>query len=176
MKVFDIVWEEDQGKKSSSLPSEAVIPESKSRNARAVIDYLEKRHGAVVKAFCERDEPAEQAEIAKTLMLSTACITEETAKVLDRSVTEKMCGINVYPKIGLPLETILDAMPEEIERESYGWWIHVPQDSKSKGLDELKGLPSDLFDCIKYADEHGCDWICFDSVYDTVSGLPEYEW
>ena len=113
---------------------------------------------------------------AGILNISTANITKETADLLDQSVTEKMSGIVVYPKIGLPLEVIKDAMPEEIDRESYGWFIYIPQDDRSEDLHELKDLPADLFECIKYADEHGCAWMNFDPVYDSVGELPEYDW
>ena len=117
-------------------------------------------------------------EISKAGMLniSTANISKETADLLDQSVTEQMSSVIVYPKIGLPLEVIKDAMPEEVDRESYGWFIYIPQDDRSEDLHEFKDLPSDLFECIKYADEHDCAWINFDPVYDTVSELPEYDW
>lgn len=113
---------------------------------------------------------------AVMLNISTANITKETADFLDQSVTEKMSGIVVYPKIGLPLEVIKDATPEEIDRESYGWFVLIPQDERSDDLHELKGLPSDLFKCVKYADEHGYAWINFDPVYNSISELSEYDW
>lgn len=150
------------------------------RDEDYMIDLLSRRMDAEIMIAKWRNytNTPSKPEVPKTGMLniSTANISKGTAEYLDQSVTEQMSGIVVYSKIGLPLEVIKDALPEEIDQESYGWFIYIPQDDRSDDLHELKDLPADLFECIKYADEHGCAWINFDPVYDSVGELPEYEW
>ena len=76
-------------------------------------------------------------------------------------------------KIGLPLDVIMGSGKEEVERESYGWWIFIPRD---EDLREMKHLPDDLRACIGYAKGYGCRWLCLDRDGSVTDALPEYDW
>lgn len=115
-------------------------------------------------------------DIEKILTLSTIHITPETDALLNEDIGDSLPGICVYPKIGMPVGVILKSSMTKITGSNYGWWIHIPQDDVSPDLRELKGLPTDLFCCIKYAFEHGCEWLCLDCAGATVQDLPEYDW
>ena len=112
-------------------------------------------------------------ELDRIITLSTAHITEGTAKLLDSDIGEELSGIVSYPKIGLPLNVIMGSGKEEVERESYGWWIFIPRD---EDLREMKHLPDDLRACIGYAKGYGCRWLCLDRDGSTTDALPEYDW
>lgn len=38
------------------------------------------------------------------------------------------------------------------------------------------GMPDDVRDCVNFAAEHGCDWLCLDADANPVPDLPVYEW
>lgn len=92
--------------------------------------------------------------IRKFLNLSTAHVTEDTAKVLDH----------------------LPGIPDHWSQwvvgtdNTYGWWIWAGQED---GLDDL---PEDLRGCVDLAKQHDCDWILFDRDVEPIDQLPRYEW
>lgn len=96
-----------------------------------------------------KDGSEKKLNISNILMMSTAHISQKTAELLDKeNAGEPIC----YPKDGGYF--ILTA----------GW------------QDYGDGIPSDLRDCVKFAEQHGCDWLCLDGDAGTVPGLPVYEW
>lgn len=115
-------------------------------------------------------------EIARVLTLSTAHLRKETAEMMDSDCREELSMLSIYPKIALPLQVIGESSPEEIERESFGWWVYILQDGTSEDTDGLESLPEDLSACVRYAKDRGCSLLCFDGNGDTVSSLPVYEW
>lgn len=117
-----------------------------------------------------------EPEVCLMMTISTAHITPETSGLLDADISEKLSAICVYPKIGMPAGMIHKASSSEIREADYGWWIHIPQDSVSEDLYELRSLPEDLLACIRYAKGHGCTWLCLDAAGSEVDELPLYEW
>lgn len=89
-------------------------------------------------------------EIYKMMVLSTGHISKETAKLLE----EDKVGVVVYPK------------------DEYGWFIVV---TDWNGID-ADPVPDDLAECLKIAEENGCDWLCLDCDGETVENLPIYQW
>lgn len=122
------------------------------------------------------DEEQDKPETSMMLTLSTAHLREETAEMMDSDCREELSMLSIYPKIALPLQVIGESSPEEIERESFGWWVYILRDDPSEDTDGLEDLPEDLSACVRYAKDHGCSLICFDGDGDTVSSLPVYEW
>lgn len=95
-------------------------------------------------------------EIAKMLTLSTAHITPETAKRLDKFVergerSDDLDGIVAYGKA------------------DYGWFIFV-------GDAKTRGLPADLKYLVNVAYNNDCLWLCLDRDGDTVDDLISYDW
>ena len=90
------------------------------------------------------------------IALSTAHITKETAKLMELDEIE---GVILYQK------------------DNVGWFVHIPEECD---FDELKdqGCTYDLYQCMKYALDNGCDWIMFDCDVDVneAPGLHVYEW
>ena len=94
-------------------------------------------------------------EICKMLTLSTAHITQETAKVLEtHSSPWADYDLAIYDK------------------DDFGWWIHLPDEE----ITELNNVPPDLVECIKLAEQNGCEWLCLDCDGEVVDCLPTYEW
>lgn len=122
------------------------------------------------------DEKQDKPETSMMLTLSTAHLREETARMMDSDSSEQLSVLSIYPKIALPLQVIGESSPEEIERESFGWWVYILQDGTPEDADGRESLPEDLSACVRYAKDHGCSLICFDGDGDTVSSLPVYEW
>ena len=94
------------------------------------------------------------------IVLSTAHVSKETDDILQQVTngTTNIEGLVVYNK------------------GKYGWFIPIIKD-------ELKNLennecPADLYLCMRYALENGCDWIMFDNGVDTneTPELPVYDW
>ena len=90
--------------------------------------------------------------IYKYLDLSTAHITRETDRFLDRESQWQLTEIIVYNK----------------ER---GYFICVPEN-----INELVNVPKDLKACLKLAQKHGCSWLVLDGDAEIVEGLKTYEW
>lgn len=90
--------------------------------------------------------------IYKYLDLSTAHITPETDRFLDRESQWQLSEVTVYNK----------------ER---GYFVHVPEK-----ISELVNVPNDLKKCLKLAKKHGCNWLVLDGDAEIVEGLKTYEW
>lgn len=88
-------------------------------------------------------------EICKVLILSTAHIKPQTAKLIN----SKDFPIAVY------------------EKKGYGWFISLDMFDK-----ESPQLPDDLNRIINYAIFIGCDWLCLDRDANVYNELPVYEW
>ena len=91
-------------------------------------------------------------EIEKTLVLSTAHISEDTAILLD-----KYC---------LHLDIIID-------KYEYGWYVYTSYDSLNKIPPDIS---SSLAYCIKLASANGCKCIKLDQDGPKAPSLPIYDW
>ena len=92
-------------------------------------------------------------EISRMLTISTAHITESTAKELENfgpPIPDWLCWLSVYTK------------------SDYGWWIFVD--------DSEPTTPSDLAACLRLARRHNCEWLCLDCDGEIVDELPTYDW
>lgn len=107
-----------------------------------------------------QNERATEFDICKMITISSAHITEETAKALDKEPVTNKYGLSVYNK------------------SDYGWFIYLPENirkSDDKESSEEETLPKDLKACIKFADNKECEWLCIDFDGPEVD-LPIYEW
>lgn len=92
-------------------------------------------------------------DIAKILTLSTAHIKPETATMLDNEPNTDNLNLSVYNKA------------------RYGWFIYVD----SVIDDTLDHLPEDLKDCIAFAKEQECEWLCLDADGEEIEELNTYQ-
>lgn len=102
-------------------------------------------------------------EIQKILTLSTAHISENTAKRLETDPDDNNLGLVVYPKAG------------------YGFFIYIPYiPNGTKTLppqDWFKeDFPEELYNCIVLAAELGCDILCFDQDGNEYPFLKSFDW
>ena len=91
-------------------------------------------------------------EISKILTISTAHITEETARLLDIEPDNDNMHLSVYNKA------------------EFGWFVYV-----YKNIDAIN-VPDDLRKCLELAKANDCEWLCLDCDADVVDELDEYEW
>ena len=104
----------------------------------------------------DKDSPISEDAIVSMLMISTAHISEETAEVMEGEGFENLA---TYAK------------------GQFGFFVPVPATSMLyEGSNYQAELPEDLCACLKYAAEQGCCWLMLDRDYETVSGLPTYDW
>lgn len=92
-------------------------------------------------------------DIAKILTLSTAHIKSETATLLDNEPNTDALNLSVYDKAG------------------YGWFIYID----SVIDDAFDHLPEDLKDCITFAKEQKCEWLCLDADGEEIEELKKYQ-
>lgn len=87
------------------------------------------------------------------MTLSTACITPETAGMIAKAAKNDDNDMDII----------------SFEKGVYGWFVYV--------MDNMNNLPEDLRDCMAYAKENECDWICFDrdAEFNEADGLKKYE-
>lgn len=90
--------------------------------------------------------------IEKIITLSTRHIRPETAKSLDYELNNDAMFIVVYAK------------------EDFGWFIKVPED-----FNEID-VPYDLMQCLLFARDLGCSWLCLDRDGQELYYLPRYFW
>lgn len=91
-------------------------------------------------------------EIQKMITLSTAHITEQTAKLLDKEPEENNMAISVYKK------------------SEYGWFLPI----ESISYDTVPF--QDLKKVIEFAKDHGCSWLCLDCDGPMLEYLDTYKW
>lgn len=94
-------------------------------------------------------------EISKMLTISTAQITEQTAKELDVAIGKADSSIDlcIY------------------EKKNYGFFVHIPED-----WEDGREIPADLMDCIRLAVVNDCRWLCLDRDGEIINELRVYEW
>lgn len=96
-------------------------------------------------------------EIQKMLVLSTAHITPDTAKLLAQEPETDKLGLAVYE--------------EKTCNESYGWFIGF------SGIElDPDSIPADLLACINLAKDCECDMLCLDRDGLTTSHLEVFCW
>ena len=95
-------------------------------------------------------------EITKMITLSTAHITENTAKKLDSDPTTNCLGLCVYKK------------------SEYGWYITIDRNSIFKA--EIQTIPHDLARLILFARDLDCETLCLDCDAEEIPYFETYEW
>ena len=100
-------------------------------------------------------------EISKILTISTAHITEETAKFIDNVCEDNnLSNLVVYNKSAKYIGGTAQ----------YGWFIYC-----NVALPDLN-VPKDLLKIMCFTRDNNCDWLCLDRDGEVVDGLDEYEW
>lgn len=96
-------------------------------------------------------------DIQKMITMSTAHVSEKTAKVLDIMAINVayMHGVNVYAK------------------DDVGWFIYCAKNTPYNNIPEEY---DDLRKVIEFAHDHDCEVICLDGDYEPIDYLPKYEW
>ncbi len=89
------------------------------------------------------------------LVLSTGHVSMETAELMDNNNISRVVLYN---------------------KGDYGWFVYIPDEGID--FDELEDgeCPADLYRCMKYARDNGCDWLMFDCDTETIDELPVYNW
>lgn len=98
------------------------------------------------------EEPGKEdqgLEISRILTISTSHISHLTAARMD--IEEIQMGFYAAGESGYIIQTV--------------GWENYSND-----------MPEDLYACVKFAAEHGCDWLCLDGDAVTVPDLPVYRW
>ena len=93
-------------------------------------------------------------EIAKMLIISTAHVSQETAKLLE--------GGDYKDVSELPLMFTWG---------DYGWLIWADCEPE-----EENGFPDDLQRCMDFSSKNGCAWLRLDCDGDQVDGLEYFDW
>ena len=91
--------------------------------------------------------------ITKCMEISTTHITEDTANKLRDIDTRGNITLSIYDK------------------EEFGWWVYI-----DNRMNRNESIPDDLWRCIQYAQENGCNWLCLDCDAEVVDELPSYDW
>lgn len=98
-------------------------------------------------------------EITKMLTLSTAHITEETAKRLEKDPDDNNLGLSVYSK------------------SNFGFFIYFRDiDGNLPKEYTNDDFPEDLYKCILLAHELGCEILCLDCDGEETELLEKYDW
>lgn len=98
-------------------------------------------------------------EIHKTLVVSTAHMTEEDCDLLSEAM----------------YDASLAAMtPVAYEMSEYGWLIYV--NPEMMDCADLEQFSDGFKDAIKLAQENGCAYLWFDRDANTLDGLTVYDW
>ena len=95
-------------------------------------------------------------QIDKVLTISSLHITLDTSGKLDVEPAFCPIDLSIFPK------------------RYWGWWILVEpcivEDS------DIRTIPEDLMDCIRYAWKHDCTWLCLDYDGEIIPELKTYDW
>ena len=103
-------------------------------------------------------------EISKMLTLSTAHLRPCTREALTES---SLCDM---------VNSALDWLPVYSKSnggEEYGWFAYI-NDIDEPQIRELRDSYEDLYDCIRFAQKHDCEIICFDRDAEELPDLPTY--
>lgn len=104
--------------------------------------------------------------IDKMLTISTAHVSQETAKLLDQEPEDNRMALTVYEK-GAP-------------GESFGWFIYLDPHYQGSGFSEQLAahgrIPEDLAGCLRLANDAGCGILCLDQDGAVLPYLKTYEW
>lgn len=94
--------------------------------------------------------------VMQMLDLSTAHITQETAKWIEEELKLEHSTIIAFPK------------------DEYGWFIHVP--NYEEDAEYMEYPPKDLLYLFGVAKGMHCEWICLDRDAQIDWTLPHYKW
>lgn len=93
-------------------------------------------------------------EIHRFVVISTAHVSETTAKRLNNTPAKK------WPGLGGPYG-------------EYGWFLYAHDENAGVGPDVI---PAELFGVMTWARKQGFDYILFDCDADQIEGLPAFDW
>lgn len=93
-------------------------------------------------------------DLRRFLVLSTAHVSEETGKLLDKSPVED------WPCLGGPYG-------------HYGWFLYAYDENAGVGKERI---PDDPFAVMTWVRGQGYDYLLLDCDGDEVGGLPRFEW
>jgi transcriptional regulator with XRE-family HTH domain len=102
-------------------------------------------------------ENAQNMEVAPMLVLSTAHVSEETARWLDDQCLAPLPPLVIYDKGG------------------FGWMIPIYDDLLTE-VSESPEVPRDLIEVLTFANAHRFTWLMFDRDADQVESLKRFEW
>lgn len=94
---------------------------------------------------------SDDLEIRKVLVLSTSHAKQETMDVAE-------LNLNFTGKF------------------EYGAYFYVGDLGTVDALNDPEDYPTDLYECLMFAKEHGCDEVKFDCDGPILEGLPTYDW
>ena len=93
-------------------------------------------------------------EIREFIVISTAHVSEATAKLLDNIPAKDWpCAGGAYA--------------------DYGWFVYAHDENAGVGKD---AIPDDLFNVMTWARKQGCDYVLLDCDGEEVEGLPVHDW
>lgn len=95
-----------------------------------------------------------QLDIRSLIVISTAHVSEATARRLDTTPVEE------WPWVGG-------------RYSSYGWFLYAHDENTAVGDD---AIPDDLMAVMKWVFSQGCDYVLLDRDGDVVDGLGIYDW
>jgi hypothetical protein len=98
--------------------------------------------------------------VRQILDISTAHVSERTARILDEIVADDAL-------LGLRPGVIVHGKGE------HGWLVYVPSEPSQESTPDF---PEDLRTCMEHARALDCDWVMFDRDGVVIDALPEYEW
>lgn len=110
-------------------------------------------------------------------------LIKSTMVAAEISVADLMAHLNVQSVLTISVRHISKETAEALnfghfgqlvfyDKKDEGWWIWcgVNPDATEPPL------PDDLADCLKYASELGCNWLCLDIKASTIPNLPTWDW
>lgn len=99
-------------------------------------------------------------EMHSMLCLSTAHISHETRDMLDVvcdfNATDELSGLAVYEKYG------------------FGWFLPVDANLQAYDEGDIKNMPGDLVEALRFAYRQGADWLMLDCDGPVVEQLKDY--
>lgn len=105
---------------------------------------------AGIDALCEHLNAPPDLEIQRTLVISTAHLTDEDR---ERFETDDVIGV--------------------VRAFEYGWTVHVPDEDAEQ---DDESMSAEFAACLKLARDNKCVWLTFDRDGEAVAGLPTFEW
>ena len=125
-------------------------------------DRTVKEHNAAIYEIDERIARLNEQRklMAVGLDLDMIALAESVIEEYNKWLGGEHLGLTCYPK------------------GEYGWFIYVGHfDSyHAERFDGETNIPGELQVVMRFAQEQGCDWLCFDRDADEIDGLVVFDW